>query len=484
MIEDEEDEELISILKQYRQQISNEHEEQADQNERSAIEFVNVNINAQDYNGWTPLITALINRVKNIKGVTKIFMELGYDPFIMSKCGKNAFHWATRTGNDTALRTIVKNWTRDQVNELLNTETKDRFKLKPLILAAKHDQVDSLSYLMELEQKNRTTCIHNTYQANENGEKEYKRLCGKCFAVNNLYMPDKNGDTIMHHIIREGSQKVYKFMISVFLKSNTSCSKLIGDIDAEKEGTKSMRSRINSNDLSNCEDEYQISDNSEALKDYLMVDGDTISTDERDDSDSNNQEKTKPILLDIDGNPVEKEDHSSIIFTQSESIVIRKKLIEFFSHQNKLGNTVLHEAVIEDRTNFIESLQLLQMVRQNICNKQNMTFEQLNNYLTINEFTRRYQNAVNQAKSRKRKKRRCSFWDSEDDYEEESWGLIKVQKIVSNQERLKREHRAFMMFAFLFVFVLVWIFSLAIYYAVNMELDHPTSKNNRPHWNQ
>ena len=85
LIEDEEEGKVLEILTHFLEHKRSEVEEEAAND--SKIKFTNLNVNAQDINGWTPLITAIINKTHNIDVIGKL-MELGYDPFIMSKDGK------------------------------------------------------------------------------------------------------------------------------------------------------------------------------------------------------------------------------------------------------------------------------------------------------------------------------------------------------------------------------------------------------------
>ena len=89
------------------------------------------------------------------------------------------------------------------------------------------------------------------------------------------------------------------------------------------------------------------------------------------------------------------------------------------SYQNDEGNSILHEAVIEDRSNFIESIQILKLVNQDLKNERNMTFMQLRDYLVVNAFIRRYKDVQNEIQNRKLKKRRCRFWEGNDSDEYE-----------------------------------------------------------------
>lgn len=155
-----------------------------------------MNVNAQDINGWTPLITAIINKIPAIKEVTKLLLQLGCDPAIMSRDGKNAFHWAARIGNKEALETMADILPSQKIYEFLNTCTLDAYKMKPIRLAARFDNLTAFSVLLNLEQRNRDTCIHTTYAANEEGVKEYNHFCEKCFAKNNIYTPDEDGKNL------------------------------------------------------------------------------------------------------------------------------------------------------------------------------------------------------------------------------------------------------------------------------------------------
>jgi len=170
-------------------------------------------------------------------------MELGCDPFIKSRDGKNAFHWATRIGNTSVLKCLTASFTIDQIYEMLNTETEDTFRMKPLQLAARFDHVEAFAFIISLEQRNRETCIHTTYsynQANfkhpiissneqdtkmdEETDDHYSIFCPKCFTNNNMYKPDHNNDTIFHLMVRYGAANTYRYftyqILIFFIKYN------------------------------------------------------------------------------------------------------------------------------------------------------------------------------------------------------------------------------------------------------------------------
>ena len=146
-------------------------------------------------------------------------------------------------------------------------------------------------------------------------------------------------------------------------------------------------------------------------------------------------------------------DSLEVNYSPEEWEILRNMVLDLFSHQNNKGNTILHEAVLEDRHNFLENIKWLQMVRQNIKNKKDLTFDELKDYLCINSFIRRYQNIENEIKNRVKKKRYWRFFDSQDD-EEESMSIIKMQKILTPEERRNNEMRALMWFVYLFIFLL------------------------------
>jgi ankyrin repeat protein len=462
MIEDEEEDQLLTILKQYREQLKFSNEETAENESSQRIRFINMDVNSQDINGWTPLITAIINRIKNIKEVTEILMDVGWDPFIMSNDGKNAFHWAARVGNLSVLTAIASACTSTQLSMLLNTPTSDKSRLKPLILSAKFDHAEAFAYLMKLEQKSRKTCIHNTYPEVD-GHKAYSNFCEKCFTNNNIYTPDENGDTWLHHVVRQGSMNVYRFFLSVIIKNNKKCNELLGILDAEQEGTKAEIFRMDSSDLTDMEYKKGFWEE-EGVKEYLMVDGSTWESDTESEEiieDVKNEEKVEEKSTKDDNK--EEEEDKTVEFTKEEAEVLRRAILKFFSHQNNKGNSILHEAVLEDRHNFIDSIKMLQLVKRNLKNKKGLDFEQLKNYLTINIFIRRYENAMNRINNTKKKKRWCHWFSEDEEEEEESIGIIKMQKIVSNEEKQKRERKAFMLFAYLLFFLVAWLFLYLIY---------------------
>ena len=121
-------------------------------------------------------------------------------------------------------------------------------------------------------------------------------------------------------------------------------------------------------------------------------------------------------------------------------------MLKLFSHQNLKGNSVLHEAILEDRDNIYESLKLVQLVRQDIKNCKGFTYEELREYLIVNSFIRRYQDTLNEIMNRKRKKKKCSFWSSnnDEDESEESINIINLKRIDSDDERRRKQTKALM----------------------------------------
>lgn len=150
LIEDNKEEEVLGILKKYLEKYKKE--EVANDNK---TEFINLNVNAQDINGWTLLIAAIVNNISNIQEIVELLLELGADPAITSRDGKNALHWAARTGNLFVINTITEKLPYMKIKELLNIPTHDSLKMKPLHLAAKFDNLKAFSVLLGFEQKNR-----------------------------------------------------------------------------------------------------------------------------------------------------------------------------------------------------------------------------------------------------------------------------------------------------------------------------------------
>lgn len=173
--------------------LANSNQEEEANEDKTALKFVNLEVDAQDINGWTPLITAIVGRITQISEVTKLLLQLGANPFLASNDGKNAFHWASRIGNKEAIEAMTEVLSTDQIRELLDSQTNDEHNLKPIQLAAKHDTISVFPLLMNLEQKNREHCIHHTYPANADGTKDFTSFCDKCFAKNNIYTPDEHG---------------------------------------------------------------------------------------------------------------------------------------------------------------------------------------------------------------------------------------------------------------------------------------------------
>lgn len=121
-------------------------------------------------------------------------------------------------------------------------------------------------------------------------------------------------------------------------------------------------------------------------------------------------------------------------------------MLKLFSHQNLKGNSILHEAVSEDRDEILSTLKLIQFVKQDIKNNKGFTYEELSEHFVINTFVRRYQDTLNEIKNRKRKKSRCSFWskDSDQEEDEESINMIKLKRIDSAEERRRKQTKALM----------------------------------------
>ena len=139
-------------------------------------EFQNLDINVQDFNGLTPLISIIITRPNKYLEIIEIMLDLGADPFLMSNDGLNSFHWATRIGNKNILELLIKDLPGPKIHRMLNTPTGNEFRLKPIFLAARFDQVSPFELFLSLEQRNRKSCVHTTYPADENGEKKYNKL--------------------------------------------------------------------------------------------------------------------------------------------------------------------------------------------------------------------------------------------------------------------------------------------------------------------
>lgn len=202
-------------------------------------------------------------------------MTLGADPFLVSTDGRNSFHWATRIGNKKILETLVDNIPSSDIIKMLNTPIRDGFGMKLIHIAARFNNTSLFEYIMTLEQKNRDTCIHNTYPPDENGEKEFKHFWKKCFANNNIYTPNSKGDTILHIIVRFGATRVYYALLGILLKTLKRWNARLGPIDYEKEGLN--KDFLNDDDT---DDEEPSPEFSQGFYDYLTVDGDIASTDD------------------------------------------------------------------------------------------------------------------------------------------------------------------------------------------------------------
>lgn len=66
---------------------------------------------------------------------------------------------------------------------------------------------------------------------------------------NNVFNHSDTGDTIMHIVVRYGSQNIYRYLIGMLIQSNKKCNSVIGPIDFEKEGTKAQLQRSESSDV-------------------------------------------------------------------------------------------------------------------------------------------------------------------------------------------------------------------------------------------
>ena len=124
---------------------------------KETIEYVNLEVNAQDMNGWTPLISIIMAKFDKREEIIKALIKLGADPFLMSEDGKNAFHWATRIGCKNTLELLIDGLPSTEIHRMLNTSTENELKMKPLFIAARFDQVGIFEYILSLEQKNRKT---------------------------------------------------------------------------------------------------------------------------------------------------------------------------------------------------------------------------------------------------------------------------------------------------------------------------------------
>lgn len=177
------------------------------------------------------------------------------------------------------------------------------------------------------------------------------------------------------------------------------CNSVLGKIDYEKEGTKNERDRLDSSDLSEQEHEGK-PEFSQEFYEYLKPDGDIASTD---DSDSEDEEKSK--LPDNQVSHENSESEASENLPVPEAQVIRSNILKFMSLQNKKGNTLLHEAILEDRETLLLTLRAVQLIKQDLKNYKGMTWREYRDYLTVNEFLRRYQDITNQINHKKHKRR-------------------------------------------------------------------------------
>jgi len=88
------------------------------------------------------------------------------------------------------------------------------------------------------------------------------------------------------------------------------------------------------------------------------------------------------------------------------------------SHKNKKGNTIIIEAMLENRGALLDNLRATQLVKEDWDKERSVI---------LNGFIRKYEDISNEIDSRRRKRRRCIFWETEEDDEpEESLGLIKM----------------------------------------------------------
>lgn len=176
-------------------------------------------------------------------------MELGCDPFIASKDGKNAFLWAARIGAASVLKIIAENLTSLQVRTLLDTESKDGLKLKPIQMAARFDHMEAFACILDLEFFTETSANKDTFEKEkEDGEvpsdskrmltdESISRICKAILSdpaseqpedlpvvnnsrTDNVFKPDENGDTLLHLIVRHSSTNVYRFFAGVLVRIN------------------------------------------------------------------------------------------------------------------------------------------------------------------------------------------------------------------------------------------------------------------------
>jgi len=180
-------------------------------------------------------------------------------------------------------------------------------------------------------------------------------------------------------------------LISILIKTNKRCQKVIGNFITDDTSVESEDTAV--------EPEKEL--------DYWNdVDGDIASTESDDEIVSKEEPKEVNAPSDKPKQELFSDTADQKQLSVSEAKLVRFSVLQLCSHQNNDGNTMLHEAVSEDRFNFVDSIKMLNLVNPDLRNNKGFTYEELNNFLKINSFIRRYKDIENEIRNRRQRKRR------------------------------------------------------------------------------
>ncbi|CAI2366068.1 unnamed protein product [Moneuplotes crassus] len=454
LVDAENEEDLSKVLENCLQ--SNQQESKEVLPQYKDVQYINLDINAQDLNGFTPLISVIVcSHIFSVK-VIKLMVKLGADPFLKSNDGRNAFHWATRIGEKPVLETLVSCIPSSDVTRMLNIPVEDGYELKPIHIAARFDNLALFEYIMELEQKCSKTCLHTTYLRSKDPNKDFIKVCPLCFEDNNIYSPNSKGDSLLHIIVRFGAIKVFHCLLVKLMDILTKCKKSLGPIDYKQEGL--TKEYTNPDEI---DEEPPAPEFSQKFLEYMGIDGDYVSTDEIYQEDTQEEKKKSPdkIYKCAKEIPVLSKDASINEFTDCELALMRKTILKILSHKNNKGDTIIVEAIKSNQEELLLSIRMSNLVRQDPIREREVC---------LGAFFDKYEKILVKIENRKRKKRKCVFWENdEDDEPEESISLDKINKDLS-EERKRLELKSIALFIFLFVvFLCISLFCSYVFLSIN-----------------
>lgn len=97
---------------------------------------------------------------------------------------------------------------------------------------------------------------------------------------------------------------------------------------------------------------------------------------------------------------------------------MRSTILKLLSHKNNKGDTVIIEAMKQDRSDLLESLRITNLVKPD---------PERERQVSLGFFFKRYEEVMARIEQRRKKKRWWVFWENEEDDEpEESRGLIQL----------------------------------------------------------